>query len=182
MPTMSHQLPEEVKLWRLRSGDSPVSLGERYSLQNIHDGAGFLGYGERAFGINLVWENQPPDNITFRRQGRSAGPLVFGESISMHVKNHAYVRYGKRTWGVNLVWTEVPVYDWQIHGGEIGSPVPTGANLALFNETEEDFLVYYERPFGINLGWSKSGPWLVENVLPRVRKRVEDYLEEWLLS
>ena len=48
----------------------------------------------------------------------------------------------------------MPEYEWVIQGGPSGGAVELHpAQLGLFNATANDFVVYYDRPWGINMRW-----------------------------
>jgi hypothetical protein len=62
-----------------------------------------LAYGERTFGINLVWQpNVGQENIRFEKA--EGGTINEGDRVALHVQNGGYVKYGERDFGINLVW------------------------------------------------------------------------------
>src|SRR5947207_702606 len=46
--------------------------------------------------------------------------------------------------------------DWQILAAGNGMQVKTGMDISLFNQRENDFIIYAERPVGINIRWFKD--------------------------
>jgi hypothetical protein len=134
------------------SGDQARS-GETFRLVNRTYRHAII-YGERTYGINLVWTAPSgPGNVFFARQGASGQPLVYGARVAIHVADGGYLRYGVRKYGINLVWSSSPVYEWEIRGGPTGSPVRWGHIIGLWNSVIKQYVHYGSRLFGINLVW-----------------------------
>lgn len=118
----------------------------------------YLGYGQRDYGINLVWRDRPADaNITFMRRPGDTGPLRYGESVAIRVAGGGYLKYGSRSDGINLVWSSTPAYEWRFSGeGRIaGERVGVAHRFGLYNATAGAHMVYGARNYGINLVWKQ---------------------------
>jgi hypothetical protein len=139
--------------WRVDPSGRTVYSSSTYSLFDTYNSR-YVKYGERTYGINLVWSSTAPSNIRLERSG--GGFVRYGDRVAIHVNDGGYVKYGSRTWGINLVWSSSPVYEWEVRGGTVGTVVPTGTKVRLFNAAENDNLVYCARPVGINLAWAKD--------------------------
>src|ERR1041385_5724848 len=91
-----------------------------YDLFNITD-LEALRYGERTWGINLVWTDPAnSDNIRFQRESGSAEPVKFEEPIAINVRNGKWLKYHVRDYGINLGWSDTPIFEWRIQGGNAG--------------------------------------------------------------
>jgi hypothetical protein len=113
-----------------------------------------LAYGERDYGINLVWQNPASqENIRFYKSG--GGTIRYGDRVALYVEGGGYVKYGERDYGINLVWSSSPVYEWEVFGGTHGAPVVAGPTYyhGLRNTAIQRAMVYGERKYGINLVW-----------------------------
>lgn len=141
--------PEDSVEWEIRPGPGNAMSGRMYSLYNAYTNS-YVRYGERDFGINLVWSNTAPNNVTFEREG--GGTINYGDRVAMRIADGGYVRYQSRDWGINLVWSSSPHYEWVIQGGS--GPVPLDTPVRLHNTVEQDDVIYCQRPFGINLVWA----------------------------
>ena len=108
-----------------------------------------LGYGERRYGINLVW-GASSSNITFQRRAGSEWSLLQGEPLAIHVDGGRWLKFREgRPNGVDLDWSDQPVYEWYVLGGEPGRQID--GEIALWNRSAGDYLVYGHQNFGINL-------------------------------
>ena len=67
-----------------------------------------------------------------------------------------FLVYEKGRQGINLGWSDSPRYEWKIVGGKTGEAIPTLTRVGLFNEVENDVLMYEPRDWGINLKWYKD--------------------------
>jgi len=146
--------------WKVTSagpaGSSVLPGVTAYRLENRTAGSALV-YGERDFGINLVWGSASgPVNVRFDRPSTSPnhGPLQFGEPLAVRINGGGYVHYRVREFGINLDWSSTPDFDWRIRGGT--GTIPTGSPVSLYNRTESDVLVYAQRAFGINLCWRQD--------------------------
>ena len=142
--------------WHIvRNGPSGQQLsdGAGVRLVNVTNGD-ILAYGDREYGINLVWQNvDGQENLRFYKSG--GGLIRYGDRVALYVQGGGYVKYGSREYGINLVWSSTRVYDWEIFGGTPGAPVVTGSQYfhGLRNTTVQDAVVYGARKYGINLVW-----------------------------
>jgi hypothetical protein len=145
-----------VKDWQFKGADKNVKDGTAYTLYNTHEKQS-VKYGERKWGINLVWDKgQGLNNVKVVSQAKGNGVIKYGDKVAIHVEKGGYLKYQKRDYGINLVWSKTPVYEFVITGGAKGQPVPTNATVGLYSTVEKDFLINAERPVGINLRWYKD--------------------------
>jgi hypothetical protein len=150
--------------WQILSRDpagSPVvsTTSFEYKLRNRTDRQR-LAYGERRYGINLVWVavELDPFNVRIVRED-GPGPVADGDPVAIGIDDGGYLKYQSRDYGINLVWSDSPVYEWQIRStddGSSGLPINTGDNAGLYNAVEDDFLFYDPRRYGINLKWLRD--------------------------
>ena len=125
-----------------------------YDLFNAKIGEALV-YGERRWGINLVWgDSQTSDNVRFARQGGSRDPLKYAQRVAIHIRKGGWLVYKKRDVGINLGWSDSPKFEWRIDGGDAKDNVVLPGLIALHNSVEDDWLMYVPRDFGINLRWS----------------------------
>lgn len=144
--------------WQLVGRGGPVVSGQRLTLWNVTDKEN-LKYGERTWGINLVWDKTPNlHNVQVFNQGAAGSPIKYTENVAIYIKGGGYLRYEKRSFGINLGWSSKPVYEWQIggNGGDPGQPINQSALLGLYNTRAKDFVIYDNRKVGINLVWAKD--------------------------
>ncbi len=132
-----------------------------------------VGYGSREYGVNLVWKDGRSRGIRFVRASGSTGALTLREPFAVYVEGGKYLKYESREYGINLVWSDTPVYEWEFRGCDasrfssqaycVTSPTRPGTGtinsyrpVGLFNRTSNDYVVYCEREYGINLKWAKD--------------------------
>lgn len=141
-----------VHQWKLLGSGSQVMPGRGVTMWNVPNNQS-MRYGEREYGINLVWDGRADlGNVTIeRRSGSNA--IRFGEPVAIRIQNGGYIRYQEREYGINLVWSSQAIYEWEVTGGSTGQAVPLNRQVGLFNRTHGDHLVYGEREYGINLRW-----------------------------
>jgi len=79
------------------------------------DGGGYLCYGTREYGINLVWSHTPCYEWELQQGGYSLNydpdrsQLGVGYWTALYNKRvHKFVVYGNRDYGINLVWRRWP--------------------------------------------------------------------------
>ena len=125
-----------------------------YDLFNAKIGESLV-YGERRFGINLVWGDAAnSNNIRFARQSGSTSPIKYNQMVAINVRRGGWLVHRQRDFGVNLGWSDTPRYEWRIDGGDPQDDVVVPGLIALYNSVENDWLMYVPRDFGINLRWS----------------------------
>ncbi|WP_157519375.1 hypothetical protein [Herbidospora mongoliensis] len=128
-----------------------------------------LVYGEREYGINLVWEDPEPATPSIRFLAASGAPsaILYGERVAINVRGGGYLRYGEREYGINLKWSDEPVYEWRLLGNPslVNTPVDIANPVGLYNTVANDYVFYDPRRYGINLKWLRdkgkfnSKPW-----------------------
>lgn len=144
--------PTDAAQWDLNSARPSVNVA--YSFDNLIVDS-HLRYGERTFGINLVWGSYksqwtfmpraPPNVRDHRRRALQPGePVAIYNSVTRQ-----YLVYGDRTWGINLVWSKTPHYEWRVEWDADG-------DVSLYNTDVRDHLVYGRRGVGVNLRWLKD--------------------------
>lgn len=132
-----------------------------------------IRYGERDYGINLVWDSSCNRSVIKFKRASGTGSIKYGEPLAIHVLNGGYVRYREREYGINLVWSETPVYEWEIRGRDSGEFVYTTAKFSLYNRTIKDYVVYCVRSYGINLRWARD----CDRIQPPQEYRTTVYLQ-----
>jgi hypothetical protein len=129
----------------------------------------FVVYESRRYGINLVWHKTAGgpdvrDHVTAHHNVRivrrdSNSNLRTGHPVAIFVNGGGYLRHSRQKYGINLVWSSTPVYEWEIRDQSDpvgGGAVIDGARLGLFNRSANDYVVYCEREYGINLRWFRE--------------------------
>ncbi|MGI9098148.1 MAG: hypothetical protein ACR2H2_06590 [Solirubrobacteraceae bacterium] len=129
----------------------------------------FLQWERQTFGINLGWtDDAEPETGRkvarwfFARAGNSNEPIKYGESIAIGNGNDpSFIYYNHRDIGINLSYSNSPVFEWQLLGGPLKTPVKTGEWLAIFNERSEggEPLLFFDRTRGGDIGWPSSRTW-----------------------
>ena len=132
---------------------------EVYSTSNFalknNDNNSWVKYGEREYGINLVWSNTASSTVSFKKQ---SGDVVirYGDRIALRFSGGSGVVYGERRWGINLVWTSNIVYEWEITGGTRGQALHINDRFGLLNRQNNDLVVHCQRATGIDLMWASD--------------------------
>jgi hypothetical protein len=125
-----------------------------YDLLNVKIGSAIV-YGERTFGINLVWSDPyHSNNVRFARQDGKTTPIKYGQQVAINIRRGGWLVYKKRSVGINLGWSDSPRYEWRIDGGDPKDNVVIPGLIALHNSVENDWIMYVPREFGINLRWT----------------------------
>jgi hypothetical protein len=119
-----------------------------------------LRYGERRYGINLVWASVDslPSNVRILRQIGSGG-IDDGDRVAIGIAEGGYLKYQSRDYGINLVWSSAPVHEWEVRvtsDGSSNAPIIGRQPVGLFNVVSDDFLFYDPRQYGINLKWLRD--------------------------
>ncbi len=159
--------------WDIQHSRTQILSGDSVTFTNLTEDKCFY-YGEREYGINLVWGNCINPNVTFLRKA-GPGPIHYGEQVAIKINNadktnpkvgQGFLRYQKREYGINLAWSNEPVYEWiirsaagpEMDGKDVLTRGALNSLLGLYNEVEPDFLLYCSRKYGINLRWTKDCP------------------------
>ncbi|UCD28922.1 MAG: DNRLRE domain-containing protein [Planctomycetota bacterium] len=141
-----------------------IDSTEFQDLSNIHQ-KGYLEYGERSFGINLVWGNGVLGRSAFFENCTRLGDPIYGSDLVAirvawpGVRGKHYLAYGSRSSGINLVWSEDQACQFRLVSRQGSKFGPTGSEdglFAIYNVKHNAYLVYGERSFGINLKWRKA--------------------------
>ncbi len=130
------------------------------------EGHGFVKYGERSHGINLVWSEKPiyQWKLIKKKDTSHVEPEIkSGDTVALYnMKQSDYVVYAERSTGINLRWlrdqSSIPQddpYNWTIFIDQ-----NTG-RIKLKNRSNNKFLVYSDRSWGISLGWNENSDYNV---------------------
>lgn len=145
-----------------QSAGTPVTSSTNflYKLKNRSERKQLV-YGERRYGINLVWRDvsSSPFNVRIVKQSDPSGQISDGDRVAIGVDDGGYLRYQSREYGINLVWSSEPVYEWEVRLTPLGDSavgIVTEEQVGLYNGVEDDFLFYDPRQYGINLKWLRD--------------------------
>jgi hypothetical protein len=143
----------QLRQWKVDFAGSP-SANSSFALSNTETGKQ-MRYGERDYGINLVWDGGSTREWRLERANGSAGALRWDEPLALrNTTINRYVRYQVRDYGINLGWTTTRETQWRVRGGTAGTTIPAGYLVSIYNTVEPDYLVHGARAFGINLCWA----------------------------
>jgi hypothetical protein len=170
MSTVTATPPAEVVVWTLDGKPGPISAQNNYTTNEGYNllcgtNSEYLTWGKRSVGVNLVWTSDPNvRKIHFRKQNGMEGAIETGELVAFGLGGDpSFLYYNERPAGINLAWSSSPKFEWKIisSSGNSGEAIQPGQTIAIFNvnAVPPDFLVYHERPAGINLGWTTSPDW-----------------------
>jgi hypothetical protein len=96
----------------------------------------------------------------FVRNGGGDGPLRYGETIAIGVgAQPSFIQNKERAVGINLDWSETPVFEWTLAGGPAGQAIDPNKYLAIYNAKAEEFLIFFDRTAGADIGWPSSMTW-----------------------
>jgi len=136
-----------------------------YSLQGTDGPKTFLQHENQTFGINLGWTDHS-DKGTEQKVRRwffaknGDGPIHYGDVIALaNGQDPSFLENKKRSVGINLEFSKTPVFEWKILGGTIGQPVITGQRVAIFNMSDGEPLIFFDRTAGGDIGWPSSQTW-----------------------
>jgi hypothetical protein len=165
------EIPAPVLTWKFGDKTGNVraqnryNTNEGYSLFNTEHG-GYLTYVKTTFGINLGYINNNRDKkVHLRLPDRQEREVRTGELVAFGIGGDpSFLRYKERPVGINLEYAKEPAYEWRIFtaSGEVGKTIAVGEMVALVNinvKPDPDFLIYFERPAGANIGWTTSPGW-----------------------
>jgi hypothetical protein len=127
----------------------------------------FLQHEKQTFGINLGWTDDATPQTAFKvkrwffaRPGQEDGAVRYGETVALgNGGEPSFVHHEHRNVGINLGWSDAPVFEWRILGERLGTPVKTNALVALFNVKADEFLIYFDRNAGGDIGWPSTKRW-----------------------
>jgi len=160
--------PANWEIGGVTAGSQVIEGTQRYHLLNRTTGQ-VVVYGEREYGINLVWSSSlSAANIRFERPAGASGAIKFDEPLAIYVQGGGYVVYQSRDYGINLGWKsslDASAYQWRIRGGPAGTPVLAKQHIILTNTKVDRDVVYGEREYGINLVWYEEKTKPVMNIL-----------------
>jgi hypothetical protein len=149
---------------RLQWTLTPKNLGQPlgatpYTLGN--DTGGTLRYGNRVFGVDLVWgggalqwelRHSSPTNVTDHRT------IPATESVALYNRaTRRYLASGFQRFGVDLVWVTTPRYQWRAYEGQ---DISGNVRVKLYNTIRSAYLIYGHQTFGPNLTFS-PGPYTI---------------------
>jgi hypothetical protein len=93
-----------IRFQRESGTADPIRFGERFAI-HVRDG-GYLRYGEREYGINLKWSDDPHYEWRIRREAADANTVVQTTDIVglFNTIANDYLFYDPRRYGINLKW------------------------------------------------------------------------------
>ena len=163
-------VPETVRVWKIGVDQANVRSWNHYTNNQGYNlfctmNGKFLTYVNVNFGFNAGFKAQGDNKTHFRLPDGQEREILSGESVALGIGGKpSFVKYAHRTVGPNLQYVNDPVYEWRIFGAdsELGRPIPENTPVALVNDKVEptpDFLVYFKRPAGADIGWTSSQGW-----------------------
>ncbi len=166
------QIPEQVIRWQFDGKQGNLASqnryrgGDGYSLF-CKDNRQFLTYASARFGINLGYiGNRNERKVFLQLSDRAEREIRTGDLVAIGIGGDpSFLRYANRTIGINLEYSSRPSFEWRIFGasGEMGKPIGMGEAVAIVNvnvKPDPDFLIYFKRPAGADVGWTTSPGWL----------------------
>ena len=169
--------------WDLRSPNpmrvdgQALESGDSVRLVNATNSQAVV-YGEREYGINLEWGDPGgANNVSLLAwPGTRGGFLRRGDRVALRVSGNSHLTYRVREYGINLSWSSEPAYEWEIRGsgGQFDGDdlVRSGDRIGLYNTRTDEYVVYGEREYGINLVWHQASGlpgWATADVLLTLR-------------
>jgi hypothetical protein len=187
---------DELMQWNISGPSKPSRLLPKSSFEGPADRSytlknkkvrKFLQHEEQQYGINLGWTDDAEPTTAakvarwfFTRKGGSDGPLAYGETLALgNGKQPSFIRYKERTVGINLDWSETPVFEWKLGGGTVGQRINPKDYLAIYNAKGGEFLIFFDRTRGGDIGWPSSKTWgkqLTDELLEQAKKKAVDLL------
>ena len=166
-------VPEKVRVWKIGDGQANVRSSNHYTNQKGYNlfctmNRKYLTYVDVNFGFNAGFKAQGDHKTHFRLPDGKEREILSGERVALGIGGSpSFVKYAHRTVGPNLKYYDQPGDDgfqWVIFGAdsELGRPIPENSPVALVNakvEPSPDFLVYFKRPAGADIGWTTSQGW-----------------------
>lgn len=167
------------------------SSGRAFNLKNESQ-VRYIGYETQRFGVKLGYSGDATTGTAakmarwfFRRANGKDGAVRYGEELAIgYGTKPSFYRYAHQTFGINLVNTDTPAYEWRLIGvGKNGQTVKTGDWVALWNDTEEGFVIYFDRNAGVDLGWPDSQRWedkIVDVVWNKAKDAAVAYVKSYV--
>lgn len=169
---MGLNIPGDVLVWKFGGKAGTVRAQNTYVTNGAYNlfcatNNQYLTYEKQLVGVNLGYEKSGQEHkVWVRLPDNQERDLLTGEPFAFAIGGgESFLKYWERDNGINLAWTTTPYPEWRafIAGGEIGQPIPTGAQVALLNEKVKpthDFLIYLDRvPGEGDVGWTSSSNW-----------------------
>jgi hypothetical protein len=108
----------------------------------------------QTFGPDLEWQSAPS---LWKVEAPAGSVVMKGEAVALRVWGGGWLKYSDNIWGIELALSDTPSYEWYILGGVPGEPLnrsPNGdTSFAIWNSVRKDFLVRWQREFGVDLDW-----------------------------
>jgi hypothetical protein len=169
-------LLEELKQWKISNPAQPSRLFPKSAFEGPADRSynlknkklrKFLQHEKQTFGINLGWtDDASPATATtvarwfFARHGGRSGPLTYCETLALgNGRTPSFIHHQKRDTGINLNWSDAAIFEWKLLGGGCGRPIDPNQYLAVYNERANEFLIFFDRTAGGDIGWPSSQTW-----------------------
>ena len=176
-------VPDAMRVWKIGVDAANVlswnnyTNNQGYHLFCVTNGK-HLTHEKRPAGVNLGFKSSGDNKTHFRLPDNQEREILSGESVSLGIGGKpSFLYYKEREWGINLDWSESPRFEWRVFGPEFGKPIPENTPVAIVNDKvtpEPDFLIYFKRPVGVDIGWTSSpefwGP-LVEKAAVSLAKK-----------
>lgn len=166
-------VPNESYIYDLKNTDQRKVLYDAHQTWGEH-----LGYSKDC-SPNTVAKYA---RWFFTLSGNNNDPVLYGDPIAIGYgrdrKNDLYLRNKKRDYGFDVQFENDPVFEWQILGGKLGSPVKTHEFVALYNMKIKECVIHVERTVGCNIGTPGSKTWwdqALDIAWDQAKKRVYSY-------
>jgi hypothetical protein len=196
-----HQMADDLavavgylKQWKFSSPTKPGELlpkleftgpkDRNYWLKNSQVRK-FLQHEKQTYGINLGWTDDAEPSTAKKvtrwflaRNGTSDSPLKYAETLALGNGNQpSWVRHEVREFGIDLAYAKTPAFEWRILGGEVGKPIDPNEYAALYNTDIDEFLIFFDRNVGGDLGWPNSERW-EDQIDDYIGKAVKKYAKK----
>jgi hypothetical protein len=163
-------VPETVRVWKIGVDQGNVLSWNNYTNnQGYHlfctTNGEFLTYVDINFGFHIGWKAQGDNKTHFRLPDGQEREILSGEPLALGIGGSpSFVKSASRNVGPDLEYVKDPAYEWRIFGAdsELGKPIPQNTPVALLNDKVKpapDFLVFFKREAGADVGWTTSKGW-----------------------
>jgi hypothetical protein len=160
-------VPASVRVWKIGAHQANVRSWNNYKNNQGYNlfctsNGKYLTYKKVPVGVNLSFETSGDNKTHFRLPDNLERDILSGEPVALGIGGSpSFLRYKESHVGINLDWSESPIFEWRIFGTdtEVGKPIPENTPVALLNDKVKpspDFLIYFERPVGVDIGWTTS--------------------------